>query len=300
MMKFNRLTLKDKKLFDGFLRAQVHQLSVYAFVNIYIWSALYDIRWGIIKDCLCVFFKDNTGCFLYLPPLGGRIDNDVCAEAFRIMDSFNSNRQISRVENIEEEGLAGYRYLGYDCYQKSSDYVCARTDLSGLKGDKFKSKRASVNYFLKHYEDVECLPFSLKHRAACLELFGIWQGQRSLGAQDKVYQGMIEDSRKCLLLLLENYRQMDVIGMLVRVRGQIKGLSFGFALNKGTFCIIYEITDLSIKGLAQFIFREICSQLKDFRYINIMDDSGLDNLKKVKLSYHPVKLIPAYIARRIE
>jgi hypothetical protein len=31
-----------------------------------------------------------------------------------------------------------------------------------------------------------------------------------------------------------------------------------------------------------------------------MDDSGLDNLEKVKLSYHPVKLIPAYIITRNE
>ena len=232
--------------------------------------------------------------------MGGKVDNDICSEAFRIMDSFNSNRQISRVENIEEEGLAVYKHLGYDCYQKSNDYVCVRADLAGLKGDKFKSKRAGVNYFLKHYEHVECLPFSLKHKAACLELFGIWQGQRLIGTPDKFYQGMIDDSRKCLLFLLEHYKQLDVTGMLVRVHGQIKGLSFGFALNKDTFCIIYEITDLSIKGLAQFIFREFCAQLKDFRYINIMDDSGLDNLKKVKLSYHPVKLIPAYIARRIE
>jgi uncharacterized protein len=69
-------------------------------------------------------------------------------------------------------------------------------------------------------------------------------------------------------------------------------------LDKDTFCILYEITDLTIKGLSQFIFRQFCSELKDYRYINVMDDSGLENLKRVKLSYRPLKVIPAYIVKR--
>lgn len=295
-MKLNRLALKDKKLFEGYLRASEYQLSAYAFANIYIWNTLYDISWCIIKDRLCVFFKDRVGCFLYLPPLGGKIDTGVCAGVFKIMDSVNRNREISRIENIEDRDLVAYRELGYECYYKSSDYVCSRFDLASLRGDKFKSKRASVNYFLKHYEDIEYVPFSLKYKDACLELFGLWKRQRAGRAEDTVYQGMIDDSRLCLSLLLEHYTQLDITGRLIKIGGRIKGLSFGLALNKDTFCIVYEITDLSIKGLAQSIFREFCSELKDFRYINIMDDSGLDNLKKVKLSYHPVKLIPAYIA----
>jgi hypothetical protein len=61
---------------------------------------------------------------------------------------------------------------------------------------------------------------------------------------------------------------------------------------------MYEIADSSVKGLAQFIFREFCSGLKDYTYINIMDDSGLENIQKTKLSYRPVKIIPAYIVAR--
>ncbi|MCM8780616.1 MAG: hypothetical protein NC908_01655 [Candidatus Omnitrophica bacterium] len=78
----------------------------------------------------------------------------------------------------------------------------------------------------------------------------------------------------------------------------IKAFTFGFGLSPDTFCILYEITDLSIKGLAQFIFRQFVCELKKYRYINIMDDSGLDNLKQVKFSYHPRRLIPAYIATK--
>ncbi len=101
-----------------------------------------------------------------------------------------------------------------------------------------------------------------------------------------------------LKVLLNNYRGLRLAGRIVRIDKEIKAFSFGFELNPEAFCILYEITDLSIKGLAQFIFRRFCAELKDYRFINIMDDSGLENLKKVKLSYKPIRLIPAYIIKR--
>jgi hypothetical protein len=108
---------------------------------------------------------------------------------------------------------------------------------------------------------------------------------------------MLEDSKRCLKLMLDNYRGLSLMGRVVKINQEIKAFTFGFKLNPNTFCILYEITDLSIKGLAQFIFAEFCRELKQYKYINIMDDSGLANLKKVKLSYHPVKLVPSYIVK---
>jgi len=112
---------------------------------------------------------------------------------------------------------------------------------------------------------------------------------------DPVYQGMLSDSLTCLEVFLKDYKKLGGLGRIVKINGKIRGFTFGFALNKDTFCVLYEVTDLSVKGLAQFIFWKFCRELKDYRYINIMDDSGLENLKRVKLSYHPEKLVPAYI-----
>jgi len=109
---------------------------------------------------------------------------------------------------------------------------------------------------------------------------------------------MLEDSGICLKILLDNYPDLDFMGRLVKVDGRIRAFSFGFKISLDTFCILYEIADLSMKGLAQFIFQRFCLELKDYKYINIMDDSGLENLKHVKLSYRPIKLIPAYIVKR--
>ncbi|MFH0738542.1 MAG: phosphatidylglycerol lysyltransferase domain-containing protein [Candidatus Omnitrophota bacterium] len=296
-MKLNTLGLRDKKIFSRFLSLRSHMLSAYAFENIYIWKKLFCIEWAIIKKSLCVFFRDKIGCFLYLPPLTLGQNPYVIQQAFKIMDSLNKNRHISRIENIESEDLNFFKGLGYFCQEKPFDYLCLREELISLKGVRFKSKRACLNYFTKHYQ-FKYLPFSKPESRGCLILYKSWMKERSQKSIDPIYRGMLIDSLSCLQLLLKDYRSLDIRGSIVKINKEIKGFTFGFKLNRDTFCILYEITDLSTKGLAQFIFRQFCLGLVGYKHINIMDDSGLANLKKVKLSYHPIKLIPAYIANR--
>lgn len=293
----NPLSLKDKGLVNDFLALGRHELSVYAFENIFIWNRFYEILWQIISGNLCIFFKDKIGCFLYLAPLGRQISIEAVDGVFKIMDGYNRNKDISRIENIEENDVECFENLGYKCSLKFDEYLYARDNLVNLRGDKLKSKRACCNYFSKNYK-FEVLPFTLEYKKECLALYNLWQGQRKSKTGDKLYQGMLEDSRVCLENLLDNYKDLDIRGIIVRIEGRAAGFSFGYGLNPDTFCVLYEITDISVKGLAQFIFREFCRELSAYQYINVMDDSGLENLKKVKLSYQPIKLIPGYIVKR--
>jgi len=186
-MKLKELTLQDKILFQKFLSLSRHELAVYAFENIYIWKALFKIYWVIIDQNLCLFFRDKTGCFLYLPPLGGNTSPLAIQESFRTMDSFNANKSISRIENIEERDLKFYYKLGLRVVYKSCDYLCNRRDLAELQGNKFKSKRASHNYFIKHYT-LEYLDFTPQCRRDCLELYDLWARQRQKTSQQNYQQ----------------------------------------------------------------------------------------------------------------
>lgn len=296
-MALKKLTIKDKKIFDKFLVMRRHELSVYAFENIYIWKPFFNIFWDIIEESLCLFFKDAVGCFLYLPPLSYRMPPKVIQKVYLIMDSYNRNPSVSRIENIESEDLQWYQDLGYNCTEKFPEYLCKRSQMVDLSGNQFKSKRASVNYFLKHYS-FEWLPFSINDKDECLQLYSDWMFQRSNKSSDTVYRGMLRDGLSCLKLLLNSYRHLDITGKVIRIGGKIKAFSFGFKLTPDTFCIAYEIADLSIKGVSQYIFRRFSEELGPYTYINIMDDSGLYNLRKVKLSYHPVRIIRSYVATR--
>ncbi len=298
-MKLKNISLKDKRIFDKYLNLSEHELSAYAFANIYAWKNLFDIRWAIIEYSLCVFVRDKIGSFLYLPPLSQRKRPGAIKKIFEILDRFNANSEISRIENAQDSDLDYYRSLGYLCGQRSPEYLCAMDDLIQLKGNAFKSKRSCFNYFLRNYVS-EYRPYTSADKIGCLRLHELWSKERAASRNDQLYRMMLGDSYQALKTSLSNYNHLKLIARVVTISGELKAFTLGYRLSPGVFCILFEIADLSIRGLAQFIFRQFSLEAQACVYINIMDDSGLENLRRVKLSYRPQKLIHPYTVKREE
>jgi len=296
-MKFHNLSLKDKYVFQKYLKYDCHSLSTYAFANIYIWKVLFKIFWAVIEGNLCIFFRDRISCFMYVAPLGKAKSASLIKKCFQVMDNFNSNPAISRIENIEEKDIDFYRASGYNCIYKTSEYLCSRQKLVDLKGNHFKSKRWAYNYFIKNYR-FKYEPLLTQDRGQCLKLYKRWMRERASIFADPVYRGMLKDSLLAQELAMANYRKLGLLARVVKANGRICAYTLGFELNPDTFCVLFEIADLKIKGVSQFIFREFSRELNKYEYINIMDDLGLENLTQVKLSYKPEKVIPAYIVER--
>jgi len=148
-MKLHPLKSKDKPLIDKLLVVKSHKLSSFSFASIFINRPLLDFFWAIEQDNLCIFAKDKSGCFLYLPPLGKKIPSSLVMKVFAFMDDLNENKNVSRIENIEEGDLDICRKLGLKLRHKDDEYVCLRKDLILLKGDRFKPKRQPVIILLK-------------------------------------------------------------------------------------------------------------------------------------------------------
>jgi hypothetical protein len=301
-MILQELKLSDRQMFREYLLpAAVCRLSAYAFENIYLWRGLYRINWGITQGRLCVFFEDSTGCFLYLPPLSltGEISMQAAEDVFSVMRERNKGGSgVSRIENIPESMLGGYQGR-YELFSAMSEYVCLRRSLVELKGNSFKSKRSDCNAFAKQYRH-EYRRFTAQDSEAVLLLNSRWIAERR-DNPDKIYRGMLVDSAVCLREALKaaSCPESGYRGRLLYAEGRLCGFTLGYALDKETFCVLSEFTDLEVKGAAQFIFREFCSELDGYKYINIMDDSGLDNLRRVKMSYHPEETLNIYSTRNL-
>jgi len=211
------------------------------------------------------------------------------------MKRFNRNSLVSRIENIPEEEREWYGACGYEVRQAGVDYVCRRSDIAQLKGKAYKKKRASADFFHRHY-DFEFRPYCSGDKEECCLLFESWIKGRKEKYGDRVYRQLLEDNFAAFKTVAEHYESLRFCGYVIRVKNELKAFTMGYPLGAQYFVVAFEICDLSVRGIAPFIFREFCSRL-DCNNINIMDDCGLENLRCVKDSYRPYRKERIYIAR---
>ena len=270
------------------------ELSRYAFAPHYIWRDFFDFYWTIIDDQFCLFANQNGDYFMPIPPMGASLNQKAIHQAYAFTLEANRAKQIARIENVPAGLIPCFRGLGFHAIHKETEYLYETDALIQLKGDRYKSKRAAYNILVRNYPAAQLEPYQPAHVADCLALYESWQRERWRQSDDDIYRAMLEDSRHSHRTGLINYAELDLVGRVVLIDGVLKGYTFGYPLNREIFCILFEVTDLGIKGLAQFIFKEFCREQAAYRWINTMDDSSLGNLRRVKLSYRPAKQLLSY------
>ena len=291
-MKLKPFRLKDRVLFERYFRKLKCNLSGYVFENIFIWRNSFNISWALINNNLCIFFKDSIGMFMPIPPLG-KFNKKTISQVFEIMEEVNHNADISRIENIEESGLSFYRAAGLGFYEKGKEYLVSQDKVRSLKGDKFKHKRNLRNVFFRNNQAI-FRAYRLNDKKQVLGLYVKWMQERSSCHDDVIYKAMLKDSFLAFTEMLEHFSAFKITAYVVEIEGKVFGFTSGFRLNKDTFCVNFEVVDLKIKGLSVFIFSELAGALQSYELINIMDDSGLESIRRAKQLWHPNCLIPSY------
>lgn len=302
----NPLSVSDKPFIDSILNSAETGLSSYSFTAHYIWRDIFQYYWGTIEDYFCLFAQYSDYICMPVPPVLYRVSGEdvIAGEArqsdktlsyvFSLMNKINKNHAVSRIENIDECQRENFVSIGYDVQEGEAEYVYLREDLVNLKGNDYKSKRAMYNYFLKNYQ-YRYESFQPSYAGACIRLYEEWKLKRGKKFKDPLYHALLEDSSYSHKQAVNNYEVLSLTGRVVWINGRIEGYIFGF--DRGDiFYIMMEITNPEIKGLSQFIFREFCKEAEGVKFINTLGDSGLQNLRDVKLSYRPFKIVSAYIA----
>ncbi len=295
------LTLADRPRFEEAFAAIEWigggPLAAYSFPYHCIWRALLSYWWIEIDGHLCLFAESPDGVFMPLPPLGTGPVTGAVAEAFRIMQERNRGRAVTRVENVPAGLKAELERAGYRLAPKDVDYFYRAADLVTLAGDRYKSQRAACNRFgreqgglLESYES--------RDQDECLALYRDWRDQKLAKGMEESARSLLADSEAAHREAFAHYTALGLAGAVVRVKGAIRAYTFGYWLAPSVFCVLLEAADRTIPGLAQFLFREFCAraQAQGADFINTMDDSGLAGLAKSKQEYHPIELIPNWIA----
>jgi len=291
------LSFKNNPLLRRYLYSVPSQLSTYSVPSLFIWQDFFNYYWTLVDDHLCLFAQYDGNYYMPLPPLGSGFSPQAVKESFYLMDQLNSNPAISRIENVGEDTAGLYAGMGFGVRLNTYEYVYRREALAGLHGDSYKSKRWAINSFLRHYQP-SFESYSSEDFLQCVELLDDWKSMRQGKFKDSYYRALMEDATSAHCRAMEHWQDLGLVGRVVKINGQVKGYTFGFELRPSLFCILLEISDLRVKGLSQFLFWKFCQELEQYACINVLDDSGLENIRRVKESYHPEQLVPSYTVSR--
>lgn len=320
------VTLADRGTFDSYFGTLVEPLSDYTFSQFYTWRNSLRILWKEIEGNLCVFANGSGDLTLLAPPIGDDSRTSrALAESYDMMDQYNVAKGVperSRVEYVSEEVMRRIVRAGTDVRPLGMDYVYDVRRMIDLAGGDLASKRQAKNRFMRNHK-FRVEPFERgRHLGQCLHLLTQWKQYQDAAAADRatseppaagvpsdpdqVRATAMKREKETLAaeLTLDAAEQLGMRGMVVYVEDpdgleRVRGFTFGEELGPDQSSITIEKTDLSAKGLAQFIFSEFCTREWSHRpFVNVGDDWGLDTLAWTKMSYRPVRLLQKYVLRR--
>jgi uncharacterized protein len=304
MVVLHPVTLGDKKLFDGYFKKVKGPIADTTFAMRFIWAGPLKHTWTIINGDLCVFGFLKDRYFVWGPPVGGEKLAETIQQCFEIVNSYNKKAGISAnpgaiyiPESIKKEYEAVAEELGCSLEFWTQDYVYKTQDLIELKGSAYDSKRNKANYFEKNYEwKIEEFEPE-KHAEACLKLIDIWKNEKDQVVPESArYE--LDSEAEVAKAVIKNAVPLGVSGIVLNVEGNVAGISLGEPLTTDMFSNIIEKTNPAINGASEFIFREFARHNSKFAFLNAQDDFGVDYLKRVKLSYHPARLMPSYFLEK--
>jgi len=288
-------------------------LSDYSFANNIIWFGQASGFYQIIEGCFCLFQLTGHGLHMLLPPLGEASRQQralrICV---KIMDAYNGTPQQGWLDFVYRDFL---KVLDTDILTDlplingetwhlevtNPDYIYRTQDLIELKGNAYKTKRNEINQFRRAYPNHALVPFSKSHESAARTLVNNWMQQRLQAIPDGSFEDFVhnlEMERKAIQRAITLYDELRLEGLSLFIDGRLAGFTFGERLNHDVANVLIEKTDFNVQGAAQYLFREFSKVFADCTYINVGDDLGFENLRRVKMSYRPALFGDKVILRR--
>jgi Fe-S-cluster containining protein len=275
--------------------------SFHAFAPIYVWSDIFDLHYKISGERLLVFAEGDGDCFLICPPLGTGDALRPAEDALATMRELAPRGTSPRIQDADDgtarqlAALSTVERAGWRIRETHVEYLYPRAQLADLRGNRYEKKRQLCNRFEHDVKDRRWRPFAENDLPQAMALYSHWLKERTAAHPGEVYAAQAEASWRALYRALRDAEALQLVARALEANGQLAGFTLGCPLHDGrTFHVMFEVSDLAIKGAAQFMFRELCRELQSFERINAGSASGLDNLARVKESYRPTERLPSH------
>ncbi len=169
--------------------------------------------------------------------------------------------------------------------EKDFDYIYLRDKLALLSGRKLSKKRNLVSQFVKSYPEASTQNFSSKNANDAISVLEEWTKESSDSYENTDYAAS--------LLGIQNIGSLNLTGIIVY--NQTKPIAFSLGEQiRDSYILHFAKANIHYKGAYQFLFQETAKHIQNATWINFEQDLGKPQLKKMKDSYYPDKIIKKY------
>lgn len=301
----NKIKLEDKETLRDYFDSYDYECSGASFSSLYMWRNINEFTWQIIGDYLCVEglshleLEDGDEVHFMMPPMTatGTYDPEklrlTIEEARSIFEDAGVNFTIRLVPGHMLELIrSAAPFMEYSEDRPNFDYVYETMKFTEFRGRALHSKRNHLNYFRKTYR-YECVDLKPEMTEDIMEFIRRFNSHKDIPESEMKFLRMEEDAMEDVF---RNIALLGCEGCAVLIEGRIEAIALGGWLGSNTIVEHIEKANTEYRGLYQQVLSEFCSRLSGrAEYINREEDMDLDNLRQMKLSYKPVKLLDKYI-----
>lgn len=290
MLNFKNIEIDDIDLYRKFTGKTCEFSCETSFVNLLVWQCAYKNMMAVSDGQL--FIKSGEGqSETFRLPIGGNIADGI-EKIKEYCGGKYPNFWVQCGENLSANAEKIKAIYDLKPKRDAFDYIYLQSDLAGLTGKKYHSKRNHINAFSKKH-DWSYEEITPENKADVKNCARLWYEENS----DKEDYYLLCEKRG-VETILNNMDRLCVKGGAIRVDGRIVSFTLGTEINSDVFDVHVEKALKEYGEAYTVINNEFAKRLSDYKYINREDDMGLEGLRKAKLSYKPEILLEKYFCSK--
>ena len=280
------------------IRLRVEQFEPYSdfnFVSLFGWSRDAGMEWSLLDENIVVRFEDYVDGRPFLSFLGVNHPVETLRAVTGLAQESGLDPTLRLVPEVVVERLSGVQgWLAVED-PANHDYIYDATALAECRASKFRGKRSSINRFLRTTgESSEVGGIDMTDSAdarGVLRVFDEWIASRGVVGEDT------QAERAALENLVAHAAGLDLVALGVRVDGQLRAFSIGELLTAGFGMVHYEKANVEYSGLFEYLRQQAAENLRSLgcRQINYQQDLGIEGIRRLKLTYHPLRQLKKYM-----
>lgn len=298
---FELLKNEDYDLLLPFFERHNYLHCEYSLASAIVWNkCTYEVYKQINNGILLLMEKDLHESHqrrLMMPLPAGQ--KKITPEELCIISKENENIPFHYVpQNYYDENKKEIdKYFDSENASGFTDYVYKTEDMAKLAGHKYSKKRNLISQFKKltcELRDVKTETINKDNAPECFKMLEHWHPDNDTG----VNLDILNCEKKAILNSLSLFDKLQMLGIMIRIDGEISAFAIGSFLNENTFVLNFEKADENIKGLYQYLDEQFANIIPP-KYIFLNKESDLNKLglAKSKESYHPFAKIKSYILK---